>query len=66
MQIQHADLIWDGPDGADVYRDNALIATVGSGNTYTDNIGAKGGGTYLYQICVKGTSDCSAEETVIF
>jgi PKD repeat protein len=64
--IQYVDLNWGGADGADVYRDSALVATVNAGNSYTDNIGAKGGGSYSYQVCEKGTSDCSAEEAVVF
>jgi len=66
--VQHADLTWDGANGAnvDVYRDGAPIATTPNDGAYTDNIGAKGGGSYVYEVCDAGTSTCSNEATVTF
>ena len=65
--VQHADLSWSGSSASsfDVYRDGAVIATVG-GSAYTDNIGNKGGGSYVYQVCEAGTATCSNEATVTF
>ena len=62
---QRVSLAWS-PAGVDVYRDNTKIATVG-GTTYEDNIGAKGGGSYLYKVCaIDSPADCSHERTVVF
>jgi hypothetical protein len=36
-------------------------------NSYTDNIGAKGGGSYTYQVCLTGSTEtCSATVRVVF
>lgn len=65
---QHADLFWAGATATnvDVYRDGAVIATTTNDGTYTDNIGKKGGGSYVYQVCEAGTANCSNEATVTF
>ena len=65
---QNVDLTWSGGSSAsvDVYRDGSLIATTANDGFYNDNIGAKGGGTYIYQICAAGTSDCSDSVQVVF
>ena len=62
------DLNWSGAIGSnvDIYRNGAKIATTSNDGFYNDNIGAKGGATYVYQVCVAGSSDCSQEQTVIF
>jgi hypothetical protein len=63
------DLSWGGATGnVDIYRDGgAPIASNVPGSTYTDNIGAKGGATYVYRVCTTGgTSVCSSNETVVF
>ena len=60
--VQMADLTWSGGSATsfDVYRDGNPIASGVSGNAYTDNIGQKGGGSYLYQVCEGGSpTNCS-------
>ena len=66
--VQHADLSWSGTAGAsvDVYRDGNLVATTANDGGYDDNIGKKGGGSYVYKVCDAGTSNCSDTVTVIF
>jgi hypothetical protein len=63
--VQHVDLSWQDLQNVDVYRDGSLVATV-SGSTHTDNIGTKGGGSYDYQVCEAGTSNCSNTANVVF
>ncbi len=65
---QHADLTWSGATGTqvDVFRDGVLIATTENDGAYTDNIGAVGGGSYVYKVCETDGSACSNESTVIF
>ena len=47
----------------DIKRDGTVINTVSnaesSNNAYTDNIGAKGGGSYVYEVCEAGSGTCS-------
>ncbi|CAN5880373.1 hypothetical protein BH24GEM1_BH24GEM1_09240 [soil metagenome] len=63
--VNSANLSWTGAgSSADVYRDNARIATV-SGATYTDDLG-RGSGTRTYRVCNAGTSTCSNSVTVSF
>lgn len=66
--VQHADLSWDGATSTDVdvYRDGSLITTTANDGFHTDNIGNRGGGSYVYQICEAGTATCSNEATVNF
>ena len=66
--FQTVDLSW-GPvtsTSVDVYRDGVVIVTTSNDGTYTDNIGIKGGGTYIYKVCEAGTATCSNEATVVF
>lgn len=65
---QHADLSWSGATSTnvDVYRDGAVITTTANDGFHTDNIGQKGGGSYVYQVCEAGTATCSNEATVNF
>jgi subtilisin family serine protease len=65
---QHADLTWSGATSSNVaiYRDGAIIITTANDGSHTDNIGAVGGGTYVYKVCEAGTSTCSNEATVVF
>jgi len=68
---QHVDLSWTGGSAQswDIYRQGTVIHTVPSGGSdnYTDNIGAKGGGSYTYKMCAAGgTSNCSNEVTIVF
>ncbi len=65
---QKADLTWSGANGTNVkvYRDGGLLTTTPNDGAYTDNIDAKGGGTYVYQVCEEGSSTCSNLATVVF
>ena len=63
---QHADLRWSGAGGpVEVVRDGSVVATV-SGDTYTDVIGQRGGGSHAYRVCDAGTTRCSTTVTVQF
>jgi hypothetical protein len=70
--IQHTDLNWTGATTGEVTiaRDGVVIGTVANpgpgGGAYTDNIGAKGSGTYGYQVCETGGGACSTTVTVTF
>ena len=61
------DLTWSGmtTSNVDIYRNGTLIATTSNSGTYTDNLG-KGGGSYTYQVCESGDSNCSDTVTVNF
>ena len=64
---QVVDLSWNGSTGmVDVYRDNSKQMTTANDGAYTDNIGAKGGGSYTYMICIESTNDCSNAVQVVF
>jgi hypothetical protein len=68
---KHVDLSWTGgaAQSWDIYRQGTVIHTVPAGglDTYTDNIGTKGGGSYSYQMCeAGGMSNCSNQVTVVF
>lgn len=54
-----------GSNEVDVYRDGDLKVTV-SGNSYDDNIGAKGGATYTHKVCAAGTDTCSNTTETVF
>jgi len=66
--VQHADLTWttDNTGLIEIWRDGLIVATTADDGAYTDNIGNKGGGSYSYQVCEQGTSNCSLVETVSF
>ena len=66
--VQHADLTWSGASGTsvDVLRDGTRITTTANDGAHTDNIGAKGGGSYTYQVCEAGTTTCSNTVVVTF
>ncbi|MCP4045046.1 MAG: hypothetical protein GY732_03555 [Gammaproteobacteria bacterium] len=61
-------ITWSGSSATnvDIYRDGSLKATTTNDGAYTDNIGAKGGATYQYELCDAGTANCSNTETVVF
>src|SRR6266550_1332776 len=66
---QMVDLSWNGAtsNNIDIYRNGVLIATVPNiPGFYTDQIGARGKGTYIYRVCGGGTQTCSNEVTVRF
>lgn len=64
------DLTWGGAlsgDNVDIIRGGSVVATTNNDGASTDNIGAKGGATYTYQVCEAGSDTvCSGEETVTF
>ena len=64
----NVDLTWSGASSANVVirRDGAVIATTTNDGFYTDVIGARGGATYVYEVCEAGTSTCSNTSTVTF
>jgi subtilisin len=67
--VQHADLSWSGAPSTsvDIYRGSTKVATVSNSGSYTDNIGARGGGSYTYQVCEAGSTEtCSDSVTVTF
>jgi subtilisin family serine protease len=68
--VQHADLTWaGGPSGTlNLLRNGGFVTTVsGPAGTYTDNIGNKGGGSYIYQLCsASSPGTCSNLVTVTF
>jgi titin len=60
------DLSWSGAAGTvSVLRDSVTIATTAS-SAYTDNTGNKGARTYVYRVCLTGTSTCSNDAVVVF
>jgi serine protease len=69
---QQVDLSWGGTGDAvtnvDIYRVNMVdpFHTTDNDGVYTDNIGVKGGGSYVYKVCEAGSSNCSDPVTVIF
>jgi subtilisin len=66
--VQHADLTWSGSsaESVDVYRNGAKVATIKNTGSHTDNINARGGGSYTYEVCEAGTDSCSNQAVVVF
>jgi serine protease len=65
--IKYADLSWSGGGtSVEIKRNNSVIATGGGSGSYTDNTGARGGGSNTYQVCNVGTSTCSNSVTVSY
>lgn len=66
--IQHADLSWSGATSAnvDIFRNDVLIVTTPNDGAHTDNIGARGSGSYTYRVCEAGTATCSNSVTIVF
>ncbi|HUE88787.1 MAG TPA: PKD domain-containing protein, partial [Vicinamibacterales bacterium] len=66
--LQKTDLSWSGATSTnvDVYRNGAHITTTANDGFYTDNINARGSGTYTYKVCEAGTTTCSGEVTITF
>lgn len=64
--IQNVELTWSGASGSvDIFRNEAFVRTV-STSPHTDNIGAKGAGSYTYKVCNAGTTTCSNVVLVVF
>jgi len=65
--VQHADLTWGNNSGnVDIYRDGVAVKSNVGGSMFTDNIGNKGGGVYVYQVCNTGTNTCSNSVNAVF
>ena len=66
--VQHADLTWGGftTTNVGITRDGTLIATTANDGAYTDNIGKKGGGSYLYEICEVDPAGACGSATAVF
>lgn len=67
--LQNVDLNWSGLTGSqvDIYRNGTIISTVSNQGSHTDNIGEKGGGSYVYSVCLAGsTSTCTPQVTVTY
>ncbi len=61
------DLSWsNGGSSVDIYLNGAVDATVANSGAYTDNLGKQPSGTYTYQVCNAGTSDCSNTASVVY
>jgi len=68
---QKVDLVWSASAAVEVYRDGVTpVSTLtinADGVSGTDNINAKGGGSYEYKIClVSDPGQCSAPQMAIF
>ncbi len=61
--VQHVEVTWQNFSGAsvDITRDGAPLPDSPTANdgAHVDNIGAKGGGVYDYEVCEAGTSNCA-------
>ena len=67
--VQHASLSWSGAGttSVEIKREGTVVGSgTGPSGSSDDNIGQKGGGSYTYQVCDAGTSDCSNTVTVTF
>lgn len=66
--LQKVDLSWKGATSTDVdvHRNGSIEAVTANDGFYTDNIDARGGGTYRYKIAESGTTNFSNEVTVTF
>ena len=68
---QKVDLVWSASAAVEVYRDgvtpDSTLTINADGVSGTDNINAKGGGSYEYKIClVSDPGQCSAPQMAIF
>jgi PKD repeat protein len=65
---QKADLTWSGATATnvDIYRNGTKIITTANDGSHTDSIDKVGGGSYTYQVCEPGTSNCSNQAVVNF
>ena len=65
--MKTVNLLWEGADNGNLYRNGNLVPGPYEGaDRHQDSLG-KGGGTYVYQVCVGALGgDCSNEATVVF
>jgi PKD repeat protein len=66
--LQKADLSWSGATTPtiDVYRTGAFLTNTANDGFHTDNINARGSGSYTYKVCETGGGACSNTVNVIF
>ena len=66
--VQHVEVTWSGATTAvDILREGvAVIESTPNDGVEVDNIGAKGGGSYNYQVCEAGTAVCSPVAVATF
>lgn len=67
--VHHVEVSWTGvtSGNVDIKRDGVIVGTPAyNASPYTDNIGAKGGATYSYEVCEAGTSTCAASFNIVF
>ncbi len=61
------DLSWtSGGATVDIKVNGNVGATVSNSGSYTDNLGKNPSGSFTYQVCNAGTSDCSGTVTVVY
>jgi hypothetical protein len=62
------DLSWSGATSTnvDIYRNGVRIVITPNDGAYTDSTGARGHGTFTYQVCNAGANTCSNQATVTF
>jgi thermitase len=67
--LAKADLSWSpiSAGDVDIYRNGTKLITTANDGFHTDNIDARGGGSYTYQVCEAGsTTACSNEATASY
>ncbi|MFA5889785.1 MAG: S8 family serine peptidase [Actinomycetota bacterium] len=66
--VSRASLTWSGATGAnvDVHRNGAFLTTTSNSGSYVDNLGKRVAGTFTYEVCDAGTSNCSTPVGVTF
>ncbi len=61
------DLAWSsGAASVDVLLNGNLESTLANNGAYTSNLGKNPSGTYTFQVCNAGTSDCSNTASVVY
>lgn len=66
--IRRADLSWTGAytSSVDIYRNGALLTIAPNTGAFTDYIGGKSAGTFVYKVCDTRSTRCSNLATVVF
>ncbi len=66
--VCYVGLTWSGATGINVniYRNGVLVATTANDGSYTDYLGKKISGTFIYQVCETDGSVCSNQAPVTF
>jgi len=65
--VKIVDLLWSGTDGdglVTITRDSTKVegSPTDDDGAFQDNTGEKGGGTYTYEVCEEGTSNCDTAD----